>query len=891
MARSSAEDVELRRACAAAIAGSGGKDEQIALSIRVAKGRGIFEKLGRLAEPRVLAITTKRSARSQKTKTFIRVLKYSSGAGLESTKLYKLKHLAKLEVVSNDPSGCTFIMGFDNLRSQSVAPPQWTMRNIDDRNRLLFCILNLCKEILAKLPKVVGIDIVELALWAKDNTPSITTTTQATTNKSTNNTEEERNENNGDEIAEYYTEREIKVGSVSVEKDLLNSQDEEKEEDLEALLGTYLMGIGEADAFSERMKQELIALEAANVYSILETEPLIDEVLQGLDAATYCVDDIDEWLQIFNVKLRHMREDIASIESRNNSLEQVSDNCKVLIDELDILLTHLRIPPEFSASLTNGSFEEKRMLKNVEACEWLSNALRNFDNSNLDPIYANLRAVRERREELEKLKIIFVKRATDFLRNYFATLADFMLTDKTYFTQFRGQLKRPDHADLRFKCRTYARLLQHLKSLDKNSLAPLRKAYCHSLNLLLRREAREFSNELRTSTKTPKNTQAFMDGASGNSLDTSMVSEAYSNMLRIFIPLLVDESSFFAHFMSFDGIDSKDDDDDLELMDIEGNDVKSNSATEIDALNEALKDLLDGIQEDFYAIVDWAYRTDPLRCISMYGLTERYLSGQKADSSGFVRKLLDDLSSNISAHFNKFIDDACIKYERYERNIRPPVGVLPYMATFVNHAARMEQYIQGQSRDMVDKGYAKLVAAMFATLENIADSDSKSADIVRIENYAAFQNSLYELANAVPSLAKFYHLASESYEQACTNLTSSIINLQFERLFGFHMRVQEEMLYTKNAEEIPFRQGLSKSDLRKILKYTFSSLDKSINGMYKRLQKSLPTQELFPSIWEKCKREFLVKYEAFVDMVTKIYGTKESLTPVSDMKEFLDSFT
>lgn len=26
-----------------------------------------------------------------------------------------------------------FMKGFDNLRSQSVAPPQWTMRNVDDR--------------------------------------------------------------------------------------------------------------------------------------------------------------------------------------------------------------------------------------------------------------------------------------------------------------------------------------------------------------------------------------------------------------------------------------------------------------------------------------------------------------------------------------------------------------------------------------------------------------------------------------------------------------------------------------------------------------------------------------------------------------------------------------
>jgi hypothetical protein len=37
------------------------------------------------------------------------------------------------------------------------------------------------------------------------------------------------------------------------------------------------------------------------------------QVLQGLDAASATVDDMDEWLRIFNLKLRHMREDIASV--------------------------------------------------------------------------------------------------------------------------------------------------------------------------------------------------------------------------------------------------------------------------------------------------------------------------------------------------------------------------------------------------------------------------------------------------------------------------------------------------------------------------------------------------------------------------------------------------
>ncbi|KAJ4788099.1 Exocyst complex component SEC3A [Rhynchospora pubera] len=880
MARSSAEDMELRKSCAVAIAGSGGKEEEIVLSIRVAKGRGIFEKLGRLAEPRVLAVTTKHSARSEKTKAFIRVLKYSSGAGLEPAKLYKLKHLTKLEVVTNDPSGCTFFMGFDNLRSQSVAPPQWTMRNIDDRNRLLFCILNLCKEILARLPKVNGIDIVELALWAKDNTPAVITTQVTTTQES----------NQDGATVTVVKEREVQV--VSVEKDLLVSHAEEEEEDMESmksLLSMYLMGIGETEAFSERMKQELLALEATNVYSLLEAEPLLDEVVKGLDAATLYIDDIDEWLQIFNVKLRHMREDIASIESRNNTMELLSDNCKGLVDELDRLLNKLRIPPEYSAILTTGSFEEKRMLKHVEACEWLSAALHSLQASNMEPCYANMRAVRERHEELEKLKAIFVKRATEFLTNYFSTLADFMLTDKSYFAQFRGQLKRPDHADLRFKCRTYARLLQHLKSLDRSSLVPLRKAYCQSLNLLLRREAREFSNELRSSTKIPRNPPGWLEGSS-NSNDTSMVSEAYSNMLKIFIPLLVDESSFFAHFMCFEGIDNKDDDDDLEIMDPDGNDDKPEiTSSELGALNEALKDLLDGIQEDFYAIIDWAWKVDPLRCISMYGLTERYLSGQKTDAAGFVRKLLDDLRSKIISQFNKFIDEVCHQIERNERNVRPPIGVLSYMTKFENLASRMEHNIQGQSRDMVDKAYSKLVGAMFNTLEKIAETDSKSFDIVLIENYAAFQNSLYELANAVSSLAKFYHLASESYEQACTRLCNSVINLQFDKLISFHQKVDELRLRCgKSNEEIPFQQGLSKSDLRKVLKYSLTGIDRSFNLMYKKLVKSLTTEELLPSIWIKCKKEFLDKYAAFVEMVLKIYGN-EPVTPVAEIKELIAS--
>ncbi|KAI9109574.1 hypothetical protein K1719_019628 [Acacia pycnantha] len=102
----------------------------------------------------------------------------------------------------------------------------------------------------------------------------------------------------------------------------------------------------------------------------------------------------------------------------------------------------------------------------------------------MDPAYENMRAIKEKRAELEK---------------------------------------------------TYARLLQHLKSLDKNCLGSLRKAYCSSLNLLLRRENKT-------------------------------------------------------------GYDDDGNDDDLGIMDIDENDSKpGKSSVELVALNESLHDLLDGI--------------------------------------------------------------------------------------------------------------------------------------------------------------------------------------------------------------------------------------------------------------------------------------------------------
>jgi hypothetical protein len=88
--------------------------------------------------------------------------------------------------------------------------------------------------------------------------------------------------------------------------------------------------------------------------------------------------------------------------------------------------------------------------------------------------------------------------------------------------------------------------------------------------------------------------------------------------------------------------------------------------------------------------------------------------------------------------------------------------------------------------------------------------------------------------------------------------------------------------------QIPFQVGMSKVDFRKMLKSSLSGLDKTINAMYRKLQKNITAEELLPSLWDKCKKEFLDKYATFLKLISKIYPS-ETVISVNEMKDTLAS--
>jgi len=73
---------------------------------------------------------------------------------------------------------------------------------------------------------------------------------------------------------------------------------------------------------------------------------------------------------------------------------------------------------------------------------------------------------------------------------------------------------------------------------------------------------------------------------------------------------------------------------------------------------------------------------------------------------------------------------------------------------------------------------------------------------------------------------------------------------------------------TSNCTQIPFQVGMSKVDFRKMLKSSLAGLDKTINAMYRKLQKNMTAEELLPSLWEKCKNFFLLDVSVVAERVS-----------------------
>jgi cell division FtsZ-interacting protein ZapD len=109
----------------------------------------------------------------------------------------------------------------------------------------------------------------------------------------------------------------------------------------------------QVEAIREQLEAEFAALEAANVHAILDSAAAVPTVVKKIDVALSKLEDLELTLDVFDGKLSAMREDIGTIESRNNNLETQTRSLERLQRAIKELLSVLTV--RFRASFTCNS--------------------------------------------------------------------------------------------------------------------------------------------------------------------------------------------------------------------------------------------------------------------------------------------------------------------------------------------------------------------------------------------------------------------------------------------------------------------------------------------------------------------------------------------------------
>eukprot|EP00208_Stichococcus_sp_RCC1054_P005039 CAMPEP_0206147450 /NCGR_PEP_ID=MMETSP1473-20131121/33473_1 /ASSEMBLY_ACC=CAM_ASM_001109 /TAXON_ID=1461547 /ORGANISM="Stichococcus sp, Strain RCC1054" /LENGTH=516 /DNA_ID=CAMNT_0053544377 /DNA_START=270 /DNA_END=1816 /DNA_ORIENTATION=- len=281
--------------------------------------------------------------------------------------------------------------------------------------------------------------------------------------------------------------------------------------DLQSLLDMFSLGFSDVEAFQDRLRAELTALEDANAVGILASTAGVTEIIGNIGYAEGLVEDMEESLHILDVKLRHMRKDIAAIEARNNSLELQTRNSAKLLGALDGLLASLELSNDTKRVLLQSAVQITSVPAFADAGWELQRRLAALEPSvhspevklppppsagkgrpggkatfQLSAAMAGMAAVEQQRMQLMRHTRTFTDRVAAFLCQQFDDIATQTIADVRGYTG--GAL--PDHENIRSKAEILAPLMQVVQGLQPSALPPLRVRYCAALNKLLRQELR-----------------------------------------------------------------------------------------------------------------------------------------------------------------------------------------------------------------------------------------------------------------------------------------------------------------------------------------------------------------------------------------------------------------
>uniref|UniRef100_A0AAY4DB18 Exocyst complex component 1 n=1 Tax=Denticeps clupeoides TaxID=299321 RepID=A0AAY4DB18_9TELE len=602
-----------------------------------------------------------------------------------------------------------------------------------------------------------------------------------------------------------------------------------------------------------------------------------------------------------------------------------------LSSELQVLDgNHMDLSKGHIKALQDGDLSSP---KGIEACINASEALLQCMNVALRPGHEKLTAVKQQQQLFCELRDTFARRLTNHLNNVFVHQGH---DQSSTLAQNTAELTLPKHHPLHRDLLRYAKLMEWLKSTQREKYEGLSRTYVDYMTRLYDREIKDFFEvakiKMAGTTKEGKN-KFGLHGSSGkltgstsslNKLavqgsnsrrsqssslldmgnmsasdldvaDRTKFDKIFEQVLSELEPLCLAEQDFIIKFFKLQQQPAL-----AQVMTLcptlffsHGN-IFYFCFFRKDMVRMMMTKIFACIEMELNSLIALGDKIDTFNSLYMLvKMSHHVWTAENVDPASYLSTTLGNVLVTVKRNFDKCIFGQIKQMEEVKISKKSKVGILPFVTSFEEFAELAETIFRNaERRGDLDKAYVKLIRAIFTNVEKVANESQKTPrDVVMMENFHHIFSTLSRLK--ISCLEAERREAKHKYTDYLQAYVINSLGQPLEKLNHFFEGVEARVAQGVREEEVSYQLAFNKQELRKVIKeYPGKEVKKGLDNLYKKVDKHLCEEEsLLQVVWHSMQDEFIRQYKHFEGLIGRCYpgsGITMEFT-IQDMLEYFSS--
>ncbi|XP_076873246.1 exocyst complex component 1 isoform X5 [Brachyhypopomus gauderio] len=702
-----------------------------------------------------------------------------------------------------------------------------------------------------------------------------------------------------------------------------------EEQDIETMMEVCEYAISNAEAFAEKLSSELQVLDGANIQSIMASEKQVNILMHLLDEALAEVDTIEGKLLSYEEMLQSVKEQMDQISQSNRLIQISNTNNSKLLDEIQFLVNYLDLSKGHIRALQEGDLSSP---KGIEACTNAAEALLQCMNVALRPGHDKLTAVKQQQHQFSELRDQFARRLTNHLNNVFVHQGH---DQSSTLVQHMSELTLPKHSPLHRDLLRYAKLMEWLKTTQREKYEGLSRTYVDYMTRLYEREIKDFFeiakikmagttkegkgkfatlprkesalkqeteslhgssgkltgstsslNKLSVNSSNSRRSQSSslldMGNMSASDLDVAdrtKFDKIFEQVLSELEPLCLAEQDFISKFFKLQQYAALAQAENTDESDGLGfsrpvSEHRQSMSSDKDLVRQMMNKIFHSIETELNSLIALGDKIDSFNSLYMLvKMSHHVWTAETVDPASFLSTTLGNVLVTVKRNFDKCISGQIRQMEEVKISKKSKVGILPFVTGFEEFAELAETIFRNaERRGDLDKAYVKLIKAVFENVEKVANESQKTPrDVVMMENFHHIFSTLSRMK--ISCLEAERKDAKHKYLDHLQSYVINSLGQPLEKLNHFFEGVEARVAQGVREEEVSYQLAFSKQELRKVIKeYPGKEVKKGLDNLYKKVDKHLCEEEsLLQVVWHSMQDEFIRQYKHFEGLINRCY--------------------